>query len=198
MKKIFAGMWLLILAVAIASLFWYNDLKYRIPTPVPIGYQPVAQGQLINLPVLKAYDKKPVLLHFFNPACPCSRFNIRTVKALIKQYGSEVNFIIVVISNKPYTVSEIQDKFGSNLPVLFNGIYAKTCGVYSTPQAVLLDPEHRLNYRGNYNSSRYCTDEKTAYAKIAINEMLANNTRVKFSQFALRAYGCQLPNCNKN
>jgi len=108
-----------------------------------------------------------------------------------------VNFVIVIMSDKTYTVKAIQDKFNLDIPVLFDPSIAVSCGVYSTPQAVLLDTDHKLYFRGNYNSSRYCTNEKTSFAKIAIAGLLNEHARLVFSQVALKAYGCSLPNCTR-
>ncbi|HEY4324320.1 MAG TPA: AhpC/TSA family protein [Mucilaginibacter sp.] len=195
-KKAIVIIWLLILASVVGALFWYNELIYRLPTPIPANYKPVDQGTVIKLKgELENTGNKPLFLHFFNPDCPCSRFNITNFKALVKQYGRQVNFVIVVMNNKYYTAKDIQDKFDLNLPVLFDASIATSCGVYSTPQAVLLDTGHKLYYRGNYNRSRYCTDEKTSYAKMAIAGLLNDHTKIMFDQLALRAYGCRLPNC---
>jgi hypothetical protein len=196
MKKLIVTAWLMLLISAIAALFWYNDLVYHLPTPVPSHYVPVKRGSVINLNgYLNRYNGKPAFLHFFNPACPCSRFNMLNFKSLAEQYNSKITFVVVVMSNKKYTVKEIQDKFGMNIPVLFDASIATSCGVYSTPQAVLLDAQHKLYYRGNYNSSRYCTDEKTSFAKIAIDGLLNNQTGMSFNPLALKAYGCRLPGC---
>jgi len=190
--------WLMLLVSVIGALFWYNELIYHLPTPIPDNYRSVNQGQVIKLSSeLDRYTNKPLFLHFFNPICPCSRFNISNFKSLVKQYGSRVNFVVIVMSNKTYTAKEIQDKFDLDIPVLFDASIAQSCGVYSTPQAVLMDAQHKLYYRGNYNSSRYCTDEKTSYAKIAIDGLLHKNAIIAFDHFALRAYGCSLPNCTK-
>jgi AhpC/TSA family len=198
MKKILVITWLMLLLSGVGALFWYNEWVYHLPTPVPENYKPVSQGKLIKLNgALKADYSKPLFLHFFNPDCPCSRFNITNFKSLVKQYSRQVDFAIIVMNNKHYTAKEIQNKFDLNVPVLFDASIATACGVYSTPQAVLLDADHKLYYRGNYNSSRYCTDEKTNYAKIAIAGLLDNHTKIKFNQLALRAYGCRLPNCDQ-
>jgi hypothetical protein len=69
-------------------------------------------------------------------------------------------------------------------------------GVYSTPQAVIIDAGQRIFYRGNYNRTRYCTDKKSEYARLALKSLLQNND-VVFSQYALTPYGCQLPKCTK-
>ncbi len=198
MKKLMVGIWLVFLFCTVGALFWYNEWVYHLPTPVPENYKPVSQGKIIKLNgPLEADHSKPLFLHFFNPDCPCSRFNISNFKSLVKKYGQQVNFVIVVMNNKFYTAKQIQDKFDLNVPVLFDASIAVSVGVYSTPQAALLDTQHKLYYRGNYNSSRYCTDEKTSYAKIALEGLLHDHARLVFSQLALRAYGCRLPNCTR-
>jgi redoxin len=190
------GGWLLSLAAIIVSIFWYNEWRYSLPTPVPQNYQPVASGEHIQTTgIEKAMKEKPLFLHFFNPACPCSRFNMPHVKSLISQYGRQVNFAIVVVANKVYTSKEIQEKYDVDIPVLFDTSLAATCGVYSTPQAVIIDEKDRLYYRGNYNKSRYCTDKKSNYAQIALEGLLQKRSVQAFNQFALTAYGCQLPGC---
>jgi hypothetical protein len=198
MKKTLVTVWLMLLLSAVGALFWYNEWRYHLPTPIPPNYKPVVNGKLINVSGSLAADHtKPLFLHFFNPDCPCSRFNISNFKLLVKQYGRQVNFVVVVMNNDRYTAKEIQDKFGLDIPVSFDASLAAACGVYSTPQAVLLDARRKLYYRGNYNRSRYCTDEKTSYAKMAITGLLNDRTRLTFDRLALRAYGCSLPNCSK-
>jgi peroxiredoxin len=171
---------------------------YNLPTPVPENYKAVNAGENI-LPgkELKSDNKKPLFLHFFNPRCPCSRFNMTHFKSLVKQYGNDVDFEIVVMSNKEYTEKEIQDKFDLQIPVLSDTAIAASCGVYSTPQAVIINTDHKLYYRGNYNRSRYCSDKKTEYARMALDALLHKGPAVAFDQFALKAYGCQLPKCTK-
>lgn len=198
MRKLVVVVWLIILFLGVGALFWYNELIYHLPTPVPEHYKPVNNGTVIKLGNdFDTYQGKAVFLHFFNPDCPCSRFNITNFKSLVKQYGGQVNFVVVVINNRKYTAQAIRDKFDLNIPVLFDATLAPACGVYSTPQAVLLDAQHTLYYRGNYNQSRYCTDEKTSYAKIALNGLMHDHARLVFSPLALRAYGCSLPDCKR-
>ena len=198
MKKTLVIIWLVLIFSGVGALFWYTDLVYHLPTPIPGNYKLVNTGAVIPLgPALNSYQGKPVFLHFFSPDCPCSRFNIANFRSLVKQYGAQVNFVVVVMNNKKYTPKAIQNKFDLDIPVLFDASLATACGVYSTPQAVLLDAQHTLYYRGNYNQSRYCTDEKTSYAKIALNGLQHDHARLVFSPLALRAYGCSLPNCTK-
>jgi hypothetical protein len=198
MKKLIAIIWLGVLFTCIAALFWYNEWVYQLPTPVPENYKPVATGQHISLNGLNADKDKPVFLHFFNPDCPCSRFNITQFRSLVKEYQDRVSFTVVVMNNDQYTEKQVQEKFGIDLPVSFDTSIATTCGVYSTPQAVILNKNHQLYYRGNYNKSRYCTDKKTNYAEIALNALLEQKGYMSFDRYALKAYGCQLPKCTNN
>jgi hypothetical protein len=196
MKKWIAAAWLTLLMAMIFSFFWYNQLRYSLPTPIPAGYKSVRKGEKIMLGTdLQFNNDKPVFLHFFNPDCPCSRFNIDQFKSLVKSYQSQVNFAVVLMTAKPYTAAEVQNRFGITVPIVIDSTIAASCGVYSTPQAVVLNTEKKLYYRGNYNKSRYCTDKKTSYANIALMNILHKKTTLRLDQYALKAYGCTLPNC---
>jgi hypothetical protein len=198
MRKGTIIIWLSLLFTGVIALFWYNEWVYSLPTPVPQNYKPVNRGEVIPLAVnLRTTNNKPLFLHFFNPDCPCSRFNVAHFKSLVKQYANEASFEIVVMSAKNYTVQDIQDKFDVRVPVLFDTAIAISCGVYSTPQAVIIDANGRLFYRGNYNRTRYCADKKTEYARMALDSLLHQRYNIVFDQFALKAYGCSLPSCTK-
>jgi hypothetical protein len=195
MKKGIVLAWIAALFGGIGLLFWYQDWKYKLPTPVPENYNNINTGKKIELSFYRD-DQKPVFLHFFNPRCPCSRFNMKHFKTLVRQYAGNVDFTIVVLSNKNYTEKEIQEKFDLDIPVRFDAALADSCGVYSTPQAVIIDKDHQLYYRGNYNKTRYCADKKSEYARIALDALLENTT-IPFDPFLVKAYGCELPNCTK-
>lgn len=200
MRKVALLTWLLILLATIVTVFWQYEWVYSLPTPVPDNYRDIDTGTPININVshtLPFRKDKPVLLHFFNPDCPCSRFNIPHFKSLVEQYGDKITFAIVPVTRKKLTTRDVLKKFDMDVPVIFDTSLSTTCGVYSTPQAVLLDTNRQLFYRGNYNRTRYCTDKKTEYARMAINKLLHNNAAIIFDQFALKAYGCQLPKCSK-
>ena len=105
-----------------------------------------------------------------------------------------MDFRIVVLSPKDkYTVEDIQEKFDLNLPISFDSSLAAKCGVISTPQAVILDKQQQLFFKGNYNKSRYCTDTKSDYARMAIDSLLNKNANPLFNRQAHIAYGCSLP-----
>ncbi len=191
--------WLALILLSISYLLWHSEWKYSLPTPVPSNYHEVQIGDRINL-VSKLFSQieKPTFIHFFNPDCPCSKFNIPHFKSLVKKYGDKINFEIVVLyTNNKYTVADINDKFNLTIPVSFDSGIATECGVYSTPQAVIIDAHQQLYFRGNYNKSRFCTAKSSNYAQMAIESLLTNNHSSTFNQYALQAYGCQLPTCTR-
>lgn len=203
MRKALVLGWLLVLSIAIGVIFWQTAWKYSLPTPVPANYHDVLRGAAVTLPVsarqVWTAGQKPLFLHFFNPDCPCSRFNMPQFRALVQQYGRQATFAIVVMSPEKFTAARLQAKFDLPypIPVLNDSLVAAACGVYSTPQAVILDADGRLFYRGNYNRSRYCSDEKTGFARQALDGLLQHHYSLTVSPLAFKAYGCQLPSCTQ-
>lgn len=196
-RKILVGLWISLLFCVISFLFWQNEIKYTLPTPIPQNFHQIAIGNKVDLKCCIT-DNRPVFIHFFNPDCPCSRFNIPHVSGLIKKYGDRINFKIVVLNKKMnFTIEEIQKKFDAKIPVYFDNEIAENCGVFSTPQAVIVDPSHNLYYRGNYNKTRYCTNADSNYAQMALESLLKQTKTPSFNALALRAYGCSLPKCSK-
>ena len=197
MKKWGVIVLLIFIFCAIAGIFWRSEYVYSLPTPVPVGYSQVMPGETVDLKEKIDTHGKPLFLHFFNPACPCSKFNIPHFKSLVKKYSNKIDFAIVVLSkDESYSATDIRNKFSLDIPVYFDKDIAKKCGVYSTPQAVLL-ADDKLYFRGNYNKSRYCTSKNSNYAEMAIDSLLGNISKPVFNQYALVSYGCTLPNCKK-
>lgn len=179
------------------AAFWYQDWQYSLPTPRPSGLRQPAIGtiprQLAALTL--AQHGHPLFLHFYNPGCPCSRFNLDQIRALTAKYGSRVQFVAVVQGDSPWNKPMDPHSLGLPMKTVIDqgGAIAHACGVYSTPQGVLLDVKGQLYYRGNYNSSRYCTESATQYARIALDSLLAGNPPPKLPASATVSYGCPLP-----
>jgi hypothetical protein len=182
----------------ITLLFWQQDWQYSRPTPRPDDLLQPAVGQRVALAPALGVDSRPLLLHFFNPACPCSRFNLRHFQELQRRYGARVRFVALLqAESSTQSVVEIQAAFRSaglamDSVVDTGGELARQLGVYSTPQAVLLNTQQQIFFRGNYNSSRYCTSRDTEYARIAIEALLAGRSSVPLPASASVAFGCPL------
>ncbi len=179
----------LLLGIA-AAAFWYQDWQYSRPTPRPAALvQPAVGSVPLALAALETGPGgRPLFLHFFNPGCPCSRFNLDHVRDLTAKYRGRVRFVAVVPGGDANSLGLPMETVADK-----DGAIARACGVYSTPQAVLLDSAGRLYYRGNYNSSRYCTASGSQYARIALESLLAGSPPPHLPPAATIAYGCPLP-----
>lgn len=179
-------------SLGIASLFWHQEYQYSLPTPVPENYQPVAKGQHINLAIAGFEKSGPLFFHFYNPDCPCSRFNASHIKSLIRNYSDSVELIIVVPDKA--SLSKANNEFGNTIEYFVDNdqLLANMLGVYSTPQAAIIDRNNELYFRGNYNLSRYCTSKATNFAELSLIALLNNSPAPAFSMLATEAYGCEL------
>lgn len=182
---------LVVCAVGIASLFWKQDLKYSLPTLVPVEYNFVSVGQSLTLP--PSFEKgSAYFLHFYNPDCPCSRFNARHIKSLLREYSDSTKFVIVVSASD--VIAKARKELGERLTIVVDneGSISKACGVYSTPQAAIIDYNGKLFYRGNYNRTRYCTARASNFAELSLVALLNHQTPPAFGLLATQSYGCEL------
>ena len=182
--------------ILIGYSFWQQDWQYSLPTPRPQGLDQLAIGETVDLAStsLPSDISRPISLHFFNPGCPCSRFNVDHIRSLIQSYKSKVRFIAILQGDEPH-LSEAFSKLGLNIESVVDsdGSIAKATGVYATPQAVIIDQQNRLYYRGNYNASRYCAIKETEFARIALETLLDGKPPPQIPAAASTAYGCPLP-----
>lgn len=195
MKKIALIVILSGILISIAAIFWYQEIQYLLPTPVPVGYKVVRPEELIQYDtvLLPQEHKKPKLLHFFSPECPCSRFNLAHFKTLREQYGNEIDFYVVVNSQEKVEPAKSLIDEGVTIVVDTNKKLANACGVYSTPQAAIIQTSNRLYFRGNYNRSRYCTSKESNFVQMALDSLVANKRPPVFNELATSSYGCSLP-----
>jgi hypothetical protein len=103
----------------------------------------------------------------------------------------------MVMFGNEYNDDQIREELGVDIPVWRERGVAEACGVYSTPQAVVINTDLTLYYRGNYNKSRYCTDKRSNYAEMAITSILSKSDIPDFGPMALKAYGCTIEGCVK-
>jgi hypothetical protein len=189
-----------VLALAIGWAFWDQDLRYARPTPPPTGWRPVAVGATVALPAaidrLRAEQPgRPLLLHFFNPSCPCSRFNVDHVRALWSRFGGEVTVVAVLAEGEPSVMRAAYRALALDVPFYVDADHrlADALGVYATPRAAILDGAGRVYFVGNYNRTRYCRERNTEFARIALEAAVAGARSPAMTPAATVAYGCPLP-----
>ncbi|MDH5365916.1 MAG: hypothetical protein OEW67_02960 [Cyclobacteriaceae bacterium] len=179
----------------IGYLFWTNELQYVTPTEKPKNYVEVKIMDKVNLEeAFKSPNKKPFFIHYYNPYCPCSKFNYNYYQELSLKYQDEFNMFLVIREMDKDVVDEIKRKIKTKATLIIDegGTIAEQTGVYSTPQAVLLNSDYTLYFRGNYNRTRYCTVKNFNFAEMAMDSLLAGNPAPEFGFFSNTAYGCSL------
>jgi hypothetical protein len=191
----------LLLLGSIGLALWRADWRYSLPTPRPPALVQPASIAADVLARLRAAagarsPAEPLLVHFYNPDCPCSRFNRDHVVALVDEFGGRVAQLALI----ELPADETPPAAGRDAQLCMNALaenddlFARALGVYSTPQAVLIDAAGRVYFRGNYNQNRFCTRAESAYARLATRALLAGQPCPPFPDDATRAYGCELPN----
>jgi len=175
--------------------FCHQDLQYSTPTARPAGLDQPGAGERIYLPWagLRFEAGKLLFLHFFNPDCPCSRYNLDHIRTLMRRHRSEVQFAAVLQGEGGNErLRAAFDRLGLEIESVVDetGLWGEVTGVYATPLAVLLDRNQRLYFRGNYNLSRYCADPETEYARIELESILAGRPAKPESPTASVSYGC--------
>lgn len=183
---------------AILGIFWYQEVQYLLPTPVPENYRVVRPEEVIKFDsvLIPQQYTRPKLLHFFNPDCPCSRFNVAHFRSLSEGYKDWVDFYVVVATREK--VNSAKKLIGKNVTIVIDEQQklAVACGVYSTPQAALVQADNKLYFRGNFNRSRYCIDKNSNFVQIALDSLVGGKHPPHFSELATLSYGCTIPTKN--
>lgn len=171
----------------VSSGFWFFSAKFFIPVSRPEGS--AHPTEVIGKSI--APEGRITVYNFWNPTCPCSRFMEGHVKDVIRKFEAKrVQFVHVVEGSKelPTDVRSRWRTSGEPKIVLdADGAIARKHGVWAAPAAVVVDTQGKVQFVGSYNITRYCDDEKTAFAEQAIEKLVAGKEiRVKTVPF----YGC--------
>lgn len=185
----------LIAAVLLVGISVYafrvQDLQDWAPTALPRDYRDVAMGTRLELGMSSA--GRPVVLHFMNPECPCSRFNVEHLAALKREYQERVRFVVVLPEGEPDVVARYEALgLGIEAVVDRGGKLAEKTGAYATPQGVVVDREGRMVFRGNYNLARYCREKDSEFVRIALDAVVRGVAVPMMPEAATRGYGCPL------
>lgn len=180
--------------VATGFAFWQFQGRYLLPVTVDRELADPQAGLATVEALLfpQGVGTGGALINFWNPHCGCSQFAESHVRDLALQFGAEGVQVVTVIVGGRWSEDKLLDRAAKrNLPgrivVDADQSIVRAFDVLAAPAAVIVSAEGEVVYRGAYNISRTCTDEATAHAKIALQQMTTGNP---VTVEGLPFYGC--------
>lgn len=178
-------------------VFYEQEVKYALPTPIPENFIDVEIGETIQDEKVQALvNHSSTLFHFYSFECSCSRFNMEQFQKIVKKYGGAITIKVILQSDDTRDITRFKEKYDMDVAVVLDhdGSISDLLGIYSTPQAVILNEASTIYFKGNYNKARFCTKSQTQYTEIALNYYLKGE---KMPESILKEmsmpYGCSLP-----
>ena len=182
----------LALVAWIGGAFWYWDWRYARPAPVPAGWTPgpdrFAPGWDADLPGRD--PGLPAVVHIMGDGCPCSRFASEEARELTHVGGAQHFAVFTGVESGD--TPTIGGFLGESISGAKADRLARELGVYAAPQAVIVAADGHIVYRGNYNRSRYCRDPESAFARRALEALVAGRPVPEFPPEAATPFGCPL------
>lgn len=208
-KKLLTGAILVLWMTLIGVTYWRMELRFLQPAKRPAGAATVDPSKQPPVPVPQIqtdmgaldWQGKFTLLNFWSPDCACSRFmepHVRELVELFTPRGVQIATVIILNNERVSDTDALLQWRGRGIatPALVdrNGALARQFGVWAGPAAVIVNPRGRIVYVGAYNIGRYCNNEETAFAKQALEAVLAGQQPPRAST---PFYGCQVPSARQ-
>lgn len=136
-------------------------------------------------------DKGSVVVHFWDPTCPCSRFNEQHVKQLMAEYRKRgIRFIVVARTESFTDKKALQQKaravFGE-VDVVWSQDLGLNQSIPSSPAAIILDSQQQLAYFGPYSEGAVCSAGSGRFVERILDNVLIGKNPQYINTLA---YGC--------
>lgn len=137
------------------------------------------------------------VIHFWNPDCPCSRFNEVHVKKIISDYADKNVEFSVVVSGK---TSQQRNAYSELAKQVFNFDAVKAIrsdwpmeqGPPSSPAVAIMNKQGKLVYFGPYSLGARCSPDKGKFVEKALDG-LSDEKLPQKKQLNTLAVGCFCP-----
>lgn len=207
-KYWFAGGLVLIWVVSTVTAFWWfqfrtiREFDSSAVSNKTVFFESGELGdRLEKLVQQRAHDSKQhpgfiKVVHFWDPDCPCSRFNEVHVKQIMSEYaGKNVQFTIVVSGNDAATrkqrLARAQKIFNSKAVTEIRDDWPMQNGPPSSPAVGIISAKGELVYFGPYSLGARCSATKGQFVEKVLNKLQDKNSVKK--QLNTLAVGCFCP-----
>ena len=115
------------------------------------------------------YHGNPVLIHFHDANCPCSRFAVPDVRSIIENFSEQLDIRIIVPD--AHSLAQASRIFGVSAEVVSEHI-----APVASPAAWLMDADGKTVYLGPYSDSGICTTSDSHQVSSLIADLLDGHT----------------------
>ena len=133
------------------------------------------------------------VVHFWDPACSCNKFNEPHVNDLIKTYsGQNLRFVIVARVKDASLTKQVLAKASKvfNHPAVVRVVSEHDVDLEtmpSSPAVAVINSQRNLMYFGPYSVGAVCNVENGAFVEKALQQMSQGNVK---KQLNVLAMGC--------
>ena len=180
------------LAVVLCGFWWFQWRWYFLVDTQTVWFKGQGWVEASQSPDFIADGGNgPVVVHFYDPACPCSKFNTEHVLALIEEYqGRGVQFEVRVPSAD--VQAQARQLFG--VPV---AVAADAQRPAASPSALVLNQAQAAGrtvaYVGPYSAGAVCTGAEDDFVGLVLNRLL-NQEKLGWESNLAKGCLCPWPN----
>ena len=199
------GLWVAFTVTA----FWYFQARNLRPfDTTATSNESVFVAETHTLKIQDSLDKLtgnanesnvPTVFNFWDPDCPCTRFNEAHVRDIMNAYQQQgIRFVIVPRyeneTDKERTLLLARKTFGANALVTTDDQMTLQQAVPSSPAVAVTDASGRLAYFGPYSVGAFCGPTGGAFVEKTLDSLLLNTNPRTLNTVA---FGCFCPWSNK-
>ena len=201
---VLVAVWLLSTVIA---FWWFQFRNVQVfdadaLTHQAVFFQSGELGQRLENLVEASYrtENKAAIsvIHFWDPDCPCSRFNEVHVKKIISSYiAKNVQFTIVVKGGTAEARHEhmrlAQQVFQDSAVKEIRSDWPVQNGPPSSPAVAVINRQGQLVYFGPYSLGARCAPDKGKFVETVLDKLDSEKNSASKKQLNTLAVGCFCP-----
>lgn len=169
--------------------FWffkYGNIQPFLPEEA-VFFDTAAMATELEGRLADAEAAAPTVIHFWDPACICSRFTTPHANDLMATYGARgVQFIVMV--PRAELLAEAAQAFPRATDIRVVDGFTPP----SSPAAALLAPDGQLAYFGPYSEGATCTVQDGAFVETVLDQLATGINPRRMNTLAVGCF-CQWP-----
>ena len=179
-------------AIGTVTAFWwfeFRNLRAFLPEQA-VMFRADQLGEM-TLPLYREQNPDgPLVVHFWDPKCPCTRFTTPHVQNIVASYAGQGLSLVVVIPEASLE-NDARAEFGASTTIRVAG----AINPVSSPAAALLDATGELAYFGPYSTGAGCTTGDGGFVETVLNALHAGQNPRQINTLATGCF-CRWPDAS--